>query len=163
MKVLGVDASLRCTGLGVVEGNATQARALMFDTVKMSAKARHSACLAAIRERMDAVLAEHQPEAASIEAGFFAKNAKVAMILGEVRGVVIASCAAAGVPVFEYTPRTAKQHVTGWGAAPKEQVGKMIVSRLGLAEMPPEDAADALALALCHLSMGRGITAPEPL
>ncbi len=100
----------------------------------MGAKAPHSECLRAIRERMDAVIAAHQPDAAAIEGGFFFKNAKVAMVLGEVRGVAISCCAAAGVPVFEYSPRRAKQNITGWGAAPKEQVARMVMSVLGLSE-----------------------------
>jgi crossover junction endodeoxyribonuclease RuvC len=163
MKVLGIDGSLRCTGYGVIEAAGGRCRALAYGTVKMPKQARHSECLKAIRERIDAVLAEHRPDAASIEAGFFAKNARTAMVLGEVRGVAIACCAVAGVPVFEYSPRAAKQNATGWGAAPKEQVGKMVMSILGLAEMPPEDAADALALAHCHWQTGRGILQAEPL
>ena len=79
------------------------------------------------------------------------------------RGVAIAGCAAAGVPVFEYSPRRAKQNVTGWGAAPKEQVAKMVRSVLGLAELPPPDATDALALALCHAQTHRGLNPGEPI
>jgi crossover junction endodeoxyribonuclease RuvC len=112
---------------------------------------------------MDAVLATHRPDAAAVEGGFFFKNAKVAMVLGEVRGVAISSCAAAGVPVYEYSPRRAKQNVTGWGAAPKEQVARMVSSVLGLAEAPPADAADALALALCHAQTSGGLLKGEPI
>ena len=77
--------------------------------------------------------------------------------------MAIACCAAAGVPVFEYSPRRAKQNVTGWGAAPKEQVAKMVRSVLGLTETPPPDATDALALALCHAQTHRGIVPTEPI
>lgn len=163
MKVLGIDASLRGTGLAVVEQRGSNAGARHWDVVKMGAKAPHSECLRTIRERIDAVLAEHKPDAAAMEGGFFCKNAKVAMVLGEVRGVAIACCAAAGVPVFEYSPRRAKQNVTGWGAAPKEQVAKMVKSVLGLDETPPPDATDALALALCHLQTNRGLFPGEPI
>ncbi len=163
MKVMGIDASLRGTGRAVIEQNGSRAGALHWEVVKLPAAAPHSACLRAIRERIDAVLAAHRPEAAAIEGGFFCKNAKVAMVLGEVRGVAIAGCAAAGVPVFEYSPRRAKQNVTGWGAAPKEQVAKMVRSVLGLAELPPPDATDALALALCHAQTHRGLNPGEPI
>ena len=163
MKVLGIDASLRGTGLAVIELQGSRAAARHWEVVEMPAQAPHSECLKAIRERIDAALAAHRPGAAAMEGGFFCKNAKVALVLGEVRGVAIACCAAAGVPVFEYSPRRAKQNVTGWGAAPKEQVAKMVKSVLGLAETPPADATDAMALALCHAQSSRGIFRSEPV
>ena len=149
--------------MAVIEQAGSRVAARHWEVVKIGAKAPHSECLRAIRERMDAVIAAHKPEAAAMEGGFFFKNAKVAMVLGEVRGVAIACCAAAGVPVFEYSPRTAKQNITGWGAAPKEQVARMVVSVLGLTEAPPPDATDALALALCHAQTNRGIFKSEPI
>ena len=163
MKVLGIDASLRGTGLAVIEQQGSRAAARHWAVVKLPAAAPHSTCLKAIRERIDAVIAAHRPDAAAMEGGFFCKNAKVAMVLGEVRGVAIACCAAAGVPVFEYSPRSAKQNVTGWGAAPKAQVAKMVKAVLGLAETPPPDATDALALALCHAQTSRGLFKSEPV
>ncbi len=163
MKVLGIDASLRGTGLAVIEQQGSRITSLHWEVVKMNAKAPHSECLRSIRERMDAVIATHQPEAAAIEGGFFFKNAKVAMILGEVRGVAISCCATAEVPIFEYSPRRAKQNITGWGAAPKEQVARMVMSVLGLSEAPPLDATDALALALCHAQTSRGLFKGEPI
>ena len=163
MKVLGIDASLRGTGLGVIEQQGSRTSSRHWEVVKIGAQARHSECLRTIRERIDAVLAAQKPDAAAMEGGFFCKNAKVAMVLGEVRGVAIACCAAAGVPVFEYSPRSAKQNITGWGAAPKEQVARMVVAVLGLAEAPPPDATDALALALCHAQTNRGIFQSEPI
>ncbi len=163
MKVLGIDASLRGTGLAVIEWGGARAVSRHWEVVKMGAAARHSECLGAIRERLDAVIAAHRPDAAAMEGGFFFKNAKVAMVLGEVRGVAIASCAAGGVPVYEYSPRRAKQNITGWGAAPKEQVAKMVKAVLGLEETPPPDATDALALALCHAQTNRGIFKSEPI
>ncbi len=163
MKVLGIDASLRGTGLAVIEQQGSRTASRHWEVVKIGARAPHSECLRTIRERLDAVLAAHRPEAAALEGGFFFKNAKVALVLGEVRGVAIACCAAAGVPVFEYSPRRAKQNITGWGAAPKEQVARMVMAVLGLSEAPPPDATDALALALCHAQSGRGIFKGEPI
>ena len=163
MKVLGIDASLRGTGLAVIDQQGTRTASRHWEVVKLGAQAPHSECLGTIRERIDAVLAAHKPDAAAIEGGFFFKNAKVAMVLGEVRGVAIACCAAAGVPVYEYSPRRAKQNITGWGAAPKEQVARMVMSVLGLSELPPPDATDALALALCNAQTSRGIFKGEPI
>ena len=163
MKVLGIDASLRGTGLAVIEQQGSRTASRHWEVVKIGAQAPHSECLRTIRERVDAVLAAHKPGAAAIEGGFFFKNAKVALVLGEVRGVAIACCAAAGVPVFEYSPRRAKQNITGWGAAPKEQVARMVMAVLGLPEAPPPDATDALALALCHAQSSRGIFKGEPI
>jgi crossover junction endodeoxyribonuclease RuvC len=163
MKVLGIDASLRGTGLAVIEQQGLRTLSRHWEVVKMGVQAPHSECLRAIRARMDAVLASHRPDAAAVEGGFFFKNAKVAMVLGEVRGVAIACCAAAGVPVYEYSPRRAKQNITGWGAAPKEQVARMVMSVLGLPAAPPPDATDALALALCHAQTSRGIFKGEPI
>ena len=155
MVILGIDGSLRCTGWGVIEGTRTAARAKAWGTIPMAASAPHSACLLAIRETVDGLLADARPDAVSMEEGFFAKNARTAIILGEVRGVVISCAAAAGVPIYGYSPRDAKQAVTGWGAAGKDQVGKMVAALFGLKEMPPEDACDALALAYCHLQSNR--------
>ena len=163
VKVLGIDASLRGTVLAVIEQAGSRAAARHWDVVKIPASAPHSECLKTIRERIDAVLAAHRPDAAAIEGGFFFKNPKVALVLGEVRGVAIACCATAGVPVFEYSPRRAKQNATGWGAAPKEQVAKMVKAVLGLDETPPPDATDALALALCHAQTSRGLFAGKPI
>ena len=163
MKVLGIDASLRGTGLAVIEQQGSRTASRHWEVVKIGARAPHSECLRTIRERLDAVLAAHRPEAAALEGGFFFKNAKVALVLGEVRGVAIACCAAAGVPIYEYSPRRAKQNITGWGAAPKEQVARMVMAVLGLPEAPPPDATDALALALCHVQSSRGIFKGEPI
>ncbi len=163
MKVLGIDASLRGTGLAVIEQQGSRTRSLHWEVVKIPARVPHSGCLREIGARLAAVLTKYQPTAAAIEGGFYFKNAKVALVLGEVRGVAIAACASVDVPVYEYSPRRAKQNITGWGAAPKEQVARMVQSVLGLAAMPPADATDAFALALCHAQSGRGLLSDDPI
>lgn len=164
MIVLGIDGSLRGTGLAVLDWAGTKGNALHGEVVKVPAKERPSECLRRIRERLDALLAEYRPETAAIEGGFyFAKNPKTALVLGEVRGVCIAECAAAGVPIFEYSPSRAKQNVVGWGQAPKDQVARMVMSMLSMAECPPDDVTDAFAIALCHAHMSRGLAAQTPL
>ena len=149
--VLGIDASLRGTGLAVVQAAGSAMRCLHWEVVRMPPKAPHSECLRTLRSRIDELVAAYTPSAASMEGGFYFKNGKTALVLGEVRGVAISSCAVAGVPVYEYSPRSAKQNLTGWGAAPKDQVARMVASILALKETPPDDATDAMALALCHL------------
>lgn len=165
MRVLGIDASLRSTGVGVVEQRLGRCVAVEYGTVKNPPQASHSACLRHVHEEMQRLLADCRPAVVALEAGFYFKNARTAMVLGEVRGVVIALAAAAGLPVYEYPPRWVKQSLTGFGAADKRQVGRMVMSILGLAEAPPEDAADALAVALCHLHAQTGLAElrPEPL
>ncbi|HOW97291.1 MAG TPA: crossover junction endodeoxyribonuclease RuvC [Kiritimatiellia bacterium] len=162
MSVLGIDASLRSTGYGVVARQGASFRCLDQGLVRNPPAHLHSECLAAIHARVTALLETHRPEAVALEGGFYFKNAKTALILGEVRGAVIAACALRGVPVYEYAPRRVKQGLTGAGAASKEQVGRMVASILGLTELPPEDAADALAIALCHFHGRTGIAALQP-
>ncbi len=111
-----------------------------------------SVCLRRLDEGIRDVLARVRPEEAAIEDIFFCKNVRTAVTLGEARGVVIAACACAGVPVFEYAPRRVKQAVVGYGAADKSQVRRMIMRLVNLAEEPQEDAGDALAIAVCHLN-----------
>ncbi len=161
MKVVGIDASLRSTGIGVVECRE-QFFPKEFSVIRNPASRAHSECLRTLQAELGNVLARCRPDAAAIEGGFFSKNARTALILGEVRGVVIATCAAAGVPIYEYSPRLVKQALTGSGAAQKEQVSKMVVSILGLREKVPEDAADALAIAICHFHGQFGIAALRP-
>lgn len=149
--VLGVDTSLRSTGLGIVEYSAGRTRGIAYDLIKNPPKLPVSAALLHIRDTMASVLEEFKPDVVAVEGFFFNKFANSAMMLGQARGVVIAQCAAAGVQVFEHEPRRVKQAVAGVGSATKEQMQKMVVSMLGLGKTPPEDAADALAIAICHI------------
>ena len=162
IRVLGIDTSLRSTGLGVVEASGSRMAAVEFGTVRAPARAPLSECLTRLFQGIGEILERVRPQAVAIEGAFFFKNAGTAMILGETRGVAIAACALRGVPVFEYAPRRVKQAVVGFGGAGKAQVQKMIVSLLSLRETPPEDASDALALAICHLHSRTGYAALKP-
>ena len=162
MRVLGIDTSLRCSGYAVIEAKAGRMAALEYGTIRNPADRPHSLCLREIQDALTHLITATQPEVAAIEGGFFFKNAKTAMILGEARGVVIAVCACAGLQVFEYAPRSVKQSLTGFGSAQKDQVAKMVVNLLGLKEQPQEDAGDALALAICHLQSRSGIAELQP-
>lgn len=165
MRVIGIDAALRSTGFGVVEQAVGRLRAVEFLVVQNAPTLSHSACLLRVREELASLIARTKPEAAAIEGGFFSRNARTAMILGEVRGVIIATCAEKGVAVYEYSPRHAKMSLTGFGGASKEQMERMIATVLGLKQPPPSDAADALALAICHLLSSSQVEflRPEPI
>ena len=141
MRVLGVDPGLGRCGWAVLEGHGGRARAVDYGTV-------HTA-----GEQVAPRLADHRPEALAIERVFFNANVRTAMTVGQASGVVLLLAAERSLPVSAYTPPQVKQAVTGSGSAPKEQVGYMVRTLLGLAAAPtPADTADALAVALCHLN-----------
>jgi crossover junction endodeoxyribonuclease RuvC len=150
IRILGVDTSLRSSGIAVLEMSGKRMRALAYGRIFNKPSFPHTGCLAEIYRQVDSLITEFKPDEAAIEGAFFAKNAKTAMILGQARGAVLTVCALRTLPVYEYSPRSVKQAVVGVGSARKEQVAKMVVRLLGLKEQPQEDAADALAIALCH-------------
>jgi len=160
IRILGVDTSLRSTGVAVIEVSGQKMRALAYGNIRNKPALKHSDCLAAIHREIDALIVEFSPGEVAIEGAFFAKNAKTAMILGQARGTVLALSALRSLPICEYPPRSVKQAVVGVGSAQKDQVAKMVMRLLGLAEQPQEDAADALAIAICHAHQ-RGV--PEAL
>lgn len=151
MRVLGIDTSLRSTGVGVVDFQGGRLSVVEYGRVHNPDRFCLSECLRRLDGGIREVIARARPEAVAIEDIFFCKNARTAMVLGEARGVAIAACAAAGLPVFEYPPRRVKQAIAGSGAADKSQVRRMVMTLLGLVVEPQEDAGDALAIAICHL------------
>lgn len=151
MRVLGIDTSLRSTGFGVVEQKGNSLRAVEFGTLRSPASATLSNCLTNLHSGISEVLARCNPDVASIEGVFFCKNLKTAVILGQARGAVLAACALGNLSIYEYAPRKIKQAVVGFGGADKSQVARMIASLLALDAPPQEDAADALAIAICHI------------
>ena len=150
IRILGIDTSLRSTGVGVIEVQGSRLRAIAYGRIHNKPKVPHSECLENIFTTLTELIEEHRPDCAAIEGAFFAKNAKTAMVLGQARGAAITACAKQGVVLSEYSPRKVKSAVVGTGAAQKDQVAKMVMRLLNLAEQPQEDAADALALAICH-------------
>lgn len=151
IRILGVDTSLRSTGVGVVEEAGSRMVPVWYGTIKNPAVRPLSACLVHLQDEVAKLIEAHQPHAVAIEGVFYAKNVKTMMILTHARGVIIAQCARAALPVYEYEPRRVKMAVAGYGAAQKEQVQKMVKTLLNLPEEPQNDAADALALAITHL------------
>jgi crossover junction endodeoxyribonuclease RuvC len=151
MRVLGIDTSLRSTGVAVVESRGTALAAVEYDTLRIPAAASLSECLRRLADGIGETIGRTAPDAVAIEGVFYCKNVKTAILLGEARGAVIAACAARAVPVYEYEPRRIKQALVGFGGAEKAQVRMMAMRLLGLDVEPQEDAGDALALAICHL------------
>lgn len=163
--VLGVDTSLRSTGWGVVEAAGSSMRALGYGTIKNKQSLPHSQCFLNIRNEIERRCRELNPQVAAIEGVFFAKNLKTTLILGESRGVIVSTCAAEGLPVYEYSPRKIKQSLVGSGSVAKSQVGAMVTRILSIKEDIGDDESDALAIAICHLHRNSTVTglAPEPI
>ena len=149
--MLGIDTSLRSTGIAVVDAIGSRLSSVEYGTLKTAAKQPLSVCLKRLHQGLIDIIEKHQPSCVAIEGIFFCKNVKTAVILGEARGAAIAACAANDLCVYEYAPRRVKQAVVGYGTASKEQVRKMVISLLSLKSEPQEDAGDALAIAICHL------------
>ena len=151
MRVLGIDPGSETTGWGVVEGDGRRYRLIEYGTVKAPARERFAARLLKVSEGLEAVIARLKPDACAVEEAFFAANVKTALKLGQVRGVVLLAAERAAVEIFEYSPRLIKQTVVGYGNAEKHQVQEMVRVLLSLTSVPsPHDAADALAIAICH-------------
>ena len=151
MFVLGIDPGLSVTGYGIVEA-ARPVRAVAAGVVRTDPQAPLAERLAELFDDLSAVIAEYRPAEAAIEEVFVNRNLQTATAVGRASGVAILAAARAGLQVIEYTPSAVKLAVTGYGDAPKDQVQAMVARRLGMPEAPkPADAADALAIALCHL------------
>src|SRR5215470_8461079 len=156
VRVLGVDpAAAGPTGYAIVECNGREYRSLRYGALKVAEKIRKEsagAALQAVHSLVCDLLREFSPHALAVESVFSALNVKTALRLAEVRGVVLLAAAQHGVAVHSYAPRLIKASIAGYGHADKRQLQLMVRSVLGMAEMPePADAADALAVALCHL------------
>jgi crossover junction endodeoxyribonuclease RuvC len=153
--VLGIDPGLTRCGYAVVDGGIPgEAAVVALGVIRTPAGDHLPSRLAALRGELSALLAEYTPAVVAVEQVFFQVNVRTAMSVGQASGLALAEAAAAGCEVVQYTPNQVKDAVAGWGGATKEQVQKMVQARLRLAEPPrPADAADAAALALCHLAM----------
>ncbi len=155
LRVLGVDPAVAgATGYGVVEFEGSRPHLLRFGALKLPARATFAARLYEIHSLIAKLVAEFRPDAVAVESVFTALNMRTALKLAEMRGVVLLAAAQAQVPSHSYSPREVKATVAGYGAASKQQMQQMVSSLLGLTEYPePADAADALAVALCHAQL----------
>ena len=152
MRVLAIDASLRKTGVAVVESNGNgNFHACYYGVIQNPDKLPMSSCLVTIRDRLVELIHAHEPDCCALESVIYVQSYKTAIILGAARGSAIMAAAERGLPVFEYAPKRIKQATVGNGSADKSQVAFMVRVLLGLVETPGADAADALAIALTHL------------
>jgi crossover junction endodeoxyribonuclease RuvC len=153
MVVLGIDPGITNTGFGVVERRGARMVALDGGVIATPGSEPLELRLAAIYERVVALLAEHEPAAVAIEDLFFGQNARTAFTVGQARGVVLLAAGRRGVPCTSYTPQQVKGAVCRNGRAGKPQVQRMVAALLGLTAPPePDHAADALAAAICHIN-----------
>ena len=153
MRVLGIDPGSETTGWGVVEGDDTGHgyHLVEFGVLKLSTAASFSSRLLKIYRGLEEVIDKLKPDACAIEEVFYAVNPKVTLKLGQVRGVALLVAESAALEIGEYSPRLVKQTVAGYGNAEKRQVQEMVKVLLSLRTIPePHDAADALAVAICH-------------
>ena len=158
-RILGVDPGSRATGYGIIDAAGRNLQYVASGRIRTT-QGPFPERLADIYRGMAAVLAEFNPDEFAIEEVFVAGNPQSAIKLGQARGVAIASAVAAGVEVSEYAARRIKQAVVGTGAADKQQVQHMVQVLLTLDAPPTEDAADALAVAICHANSAPGVAEP---
>ena len=151
MRVLGIDPGSRLTGWGVVEARGAGFRHLASGTIALASSGPLGPRLARLHAACVELVAEWTPAAVVLERAFVARNVQSAFRLGEARGAVLAAAGATGTALHEYAPATVKLATVGHGQADKRAIGRGVALRLGLRLPPAADAADALALALCHL------------
>ncbi len=163
MRVFGIDCGTEITGYGVVEscdeGRESRIICKGMGEIRLSKSESLPQRLDQVYRELSEQLEQWRPEVVAVEEVFYSVNAKSALKLGQVRGVALLAAARQGLPVAEYAPLRIKSSVVGYGLAQKEQVQFMVARLLGLAELPqPADAADALAIAICHIHTAQTLT-----
>lgn len=152
MLVLGIDPGTATTGYGVVDYRSGKEKLITYGTINTPAGMKMHLRLCIINQEIDRLIAEYKPDAVAVEEIFYHKNSKTVITVAQSRGVALMTAASAGVEVAEYTPLQVKQSVVGYGNAEKKQVQIMVQKILSMQQMPrPDDAADALAIAICHI------------
>lgn len=151
--ILGIDPGIADTGYGVISVSGSTVRCLTYGSIKTSPKSDLMTRLQKLHEELLVILDAYKPDLASVEELFFSKNVKTGIIVGQARGVILLALKERNCPLQEFKPSQVKQAVACYGAATKDQVQRMVKVILGLKTVPkPDDAADALALALCALN-----------
>ena len=162
LKIMGIDPGLGRTGYGILQEQAGKLSALDYGCIETPARRSIDKRLEQVYEEIGALLALHKPHEVAVEQLFFSTNVQTAFAVGQARGVILLAASQAGARLGEYTPLEVKQAVVGYGKAEKSQVQYMVKAILGLNETPrPDDAADALALAICHAHIRRTTVAVE--
>lgn len=156
MRVLGIDPGTALTGYAIIEEEGSTLQLITLGVLETEAGTPLPQRLQAIYRGLREIVTAHAPTAAAVEALFFSRNVRTAMAVGQARGVVLLALADAGLPIAEYTPLEVKQSITGYGGADKHQVQEMVRMLLHLPTIPrPDDAADAVAIAICGLHRAR--------
>ncbi|HMQ50932.1 MAG TPA: crossover junction endodeoxyribonuclease RuvC [Anaerolineae bacterium] len=156
MRVIGIDPGTAITGWGIVEGEGNELSLVACGVVTTPAGMPLPQRLQSIYRELTTIIDQYQPNSSAIEELFFSKNAKTALAVGHGRGVAMLALANADLPIVEYKPLEVKQALTGYGGADKQQIQQMVKLLLALDDIPrPDDAADAVAVAICHLHSAR--------
>lgn len=150
MRILGIDCGSERTGYGVIDSDGRTHRMVAAGVIRTDAKAMLGGRLLEIASKLRNVIREFAPDAGAVEEVFYAQNAKSALKLAHVRGIALLALAEAGIPTGEYSPLEVKTSVVGYGRAEKQQVQLMVQNLLRLESPQPEDASDAIAVAICH-------------
>jgi len=156
MLAIGIDPGTATTGYGLVQDQDGSLVVVDYGVILTASSLEMPERLLEIFRELNKIILLHRPESGAVEKLFFQKNVRTALSVGQARGVILLAMAQAELPVYEYTPLEVKQAVAGYGGADKNQVQQMVRALLGLKEVPqPDDAADALAVAICHLHSNR--------
>jgi len=156
--ILGIDPGSRVTGYGVVEKGGRDLALVTYGEIKTGRGETLSGCLTTIYARLKEIIDRYRPDVISLEDIFYGKNVKSLIKQGHVRGVIVLAAAHHDIPVYEYTPLEVKKAVVGYGRAEKGQVQYMISAMFRQSQVPPPDAADALALAVCHSNFLKAVS-----
>lgn len=151
MLILGIDPGTATTGVGIIKKEGQKFSLVHYSCILTPAKTKLHDRIDTIFDELTEIITEFKPDHIAVEELFFAKNTTTALSVGQARGVVLLAAKKKGLSIFEYTPLEVKMALTGYGRADKKQIQQMVKAILGLKEIPkPDDAADALAIALCH-------------
>ncbi len=153
MRILGIDPGTIAMGYGVIESRDDKIALIECGALTPPARSPIGERLSYLFNQLVEIVLRSHPDAVAIEQPFMAKNVKSALVIGKAQAIAILAAANKGIPTYEYSPAQIKQRVANYGASSKEQIQEMVRLQLGLSQVPqPNDAADALAVALCHLS-----------
>jgi crossover junction endodeoxyribonuclease RuvC len=157
LRTLGIDPGSRVTGYGIVEEVGGRIVRVDHGEIRIRNGEAFTRCLSRIFDELTDVILRTRPEAVALEDIFYGKNVKSLIKQGHVRGVALLAASRSGLPVYEYTPLEVKKAVVGYGRAEKHQVQQMVKAMLNLPKVPPEDASDALAVAICHVNTKKDV------
>ena len=158
MRILGVDPGIKITGYGVIEKGRNTIENVIYGEIRRARDELISRCLARIYDDLMEIIKNSIPDAIALEDIFYGKNVKSLVKQAQVRGVVMLAGSHGSIPIYEYTPLEVKKAVVGYGRAEKNQVQQMVKVILNLPELPPVDASDALAVAICHSNFLKAVS-----